>query len=150
VRHQGHACGDRVRQVLRVFIDSNIPMYVAGRMHPNRGPARAFLARVRQGEAEGCTSARVLQEILNRYSTLQRRDLAREVYDIFVEICPVVFDVTLADTDRALQVLSDFEHLSPRQALHAAVMLNQGVGWIATFDPGFDGVPGIRRIELKS
>ncbi|UCG88428.1 MAG: type II toxin-antitoxin system VapC family toxin [Gemmatimonadota bacterium] len=133
---------------MRVFIDSNIPMYVAGREHPNRGPARAFLARVRNGEVEGCTSAKVLQEILYRYAALQRRDLAREVYDIFVEICPVVFDVTLADADRALHVLSEFEHLSPRQAVHAAVMLNQGVDWIASFDSGFDRVRGVRRVEL--
>jgi predicted nucleic acid-binding protein len=123
-------------------------MYVAGREHPNRGPARAFLARVKSGEVEGCTSAKVLQEILYRYAALQRRDLAHEVYDIFVEICPVVFDVTLADADRALQVLSEFEHLSARQAVHAAVMLNQGVDWIATFDGGFDGVPGVKRAEL--
>lgn len=123
-------------------------MYVAGREHPNRGPARAFLTRVRDGAVEGCTSAKVLQEILYRYASLRRRDLAREVYDIFVELCPVVFDVTLADADRALHVLSEFEHLSPRQAVHAAVMLNQGVDWIASFDEGFDGVPGIRRIEL--
>jgi predicted nucleic acid-binding protein len=133
---------------LRVFIDSNIPMYVAGRDHPNRAAARAFLARVRTGEVEGCTSAKVLQEILYRYAALDRRDLAREVYDLFVEICPVVFDVTLADADRALQVLSEFEHLSPRHAVHAAVMLNQGVTWIATFDSGFDGVRGVRRASL--
>jgi len=135
---------------LRVFIDSNIPMYVAGSDHPNRGPARAFLARVRSGEVEGCTSAKVLQEILYRYAALRRRDLASEVYGLFVEICPVVFDVTLSDADRALQVLSEFEQLSPRQALHAAVMLNQGVEWIATFDGGFDRVRGVKRVELTT
>jgi hypothetical protein len=29
---------------------------------------------------------------------LRRADLAREVYDIFVEICPVLLSVTPADT----------------------------------------------------
>ena len=29
---------------MRVFVDSNIPMYVAGAEHPNRGPATRFLA----------------------------------------------------------------------------------------------------------
>jgi len=32
---------------VRVFVDSNIPMYVAGRPHPNREPARRFLERMR-------------------------------------------------------------------------------------------------------
>jgi predicted nucleic acid-binding protein len=70
------------------------------------------------------------------------------VYDLFVEICPVVFDVTLSDADRALHVLSEFEHLSPRQAIHVGVMLNQGVEWIATFDVGFDRMRGVKRVEL--
>lgn len=134
---------------MRVFIDSNLPMYVAGAKHPNRRPASRFLARVQSGRIEGCTSTEVLQEILYRYSALGRLDLAREVYELFVQICPVVFEVTLADTDRALALLSATDGLSARDALHAAVMLNHEVERIATFDDGFDRVPGIRRIELE-
>jgi uncharacterized protein len=90
---------------VKVFLDSNIPMYVAGRAHPNREPSRRLLARVRSSEVEGCTSTEVLQEILYRYRALERCDLPRTVYDLFVQICPVVFDVTLADTDRARDLL---------------------------------------------
>ena len=86
---------------MRVFIDSNIPMYVAGAEHPNKAPSLRFLEGVRSRDIEGCTSTVVLQEILYRYSTLRRLDLMRRVYDLFVRLCPVVFDVTLADTDRA-------------------------------------------------
>jgi len=75
---------------LRVFVDSNIPMYVAGREHANQDPARRFLNRVRDRKVDACTSTEVLQEILYRYSSLGRLDLASEVYDLVVEICPVV------------------------------------------------------------
>ena len=134
---------------MRAFVDSNIPMYVAGGDHPNREPARRFLGRVRKGEVEACTSTEVLQEILYRYSSLGRLDLAGEVYDLFVEICPVVFDVTLADTDRARQLLCVTSGISARDAVHAAVMLNNRVERIATFDAGFDRVPGIRRLRIS-
>jgi predicted nucleic acid-binding protein len=134
---------------VKVFIDSNIPMYVAGTEHPHRDPSRRLLAKVQSGEIEGCTSVEVLQEILYRYSALRRLDLAREVYDIFVQICPVVFDVTLAETDRARDLLLEVAGISARDAIHAAVMLNHDVEWIASFDGGFDRVPGIRRMELK-
>ena len=123
-------------------------MYVAGRDHPNRPPARTFLRRVQNGSIEGCTSTEVLQEILYRYSALRRRDLARDVYNLFVQICPVVFDVSLADTDLARDLLVDIEQVSARDALHAAVMLNREVAVIATFDRGFDVVPGIERYDL--
>lgn len=134
---------------MRVFLDSNIPMYVAGGAHANREPARRMLARVQTGEVEGCTSTEVLQEILYRYTALQRRDLARDVYDLFVQICPIVFDVTLADTDQGRDLLTTQAGLSARDAVHTAVMLNRGVEWIATFDHGFDAVPGIKRVELS-
>jgi hypothetical protein len=133
---------------VKVFLDSNIPMYVAGRAHPNREPARRILERVRSGEVEGCTSTEVLQEILYRYSALERRDLARDVYDLFAQICPTVFDVTLADTDRARDLLVEHVGLSARDAVHVAVMANRGVECIATFNRGFDGVPGIQRVPL--
>ncbi len=133
---------------MRVFIDSNIPMYVAGAEHENRAPARRFLDRVGKGKVDACTSTEVLQEILYRYASLGRLDVAREVYDLFVEICPIVLDVTLADTDRARDLLCSTPGISARDAVHAAVMLNHDVEQIATFDAGFDGVPGIRRVDL--
>jgi uncharacterized protein len=134
---------------MRVFIDSNIPMYVAGRDHPNREPARRFLERVRAGDLEGCTSTEVLQEILYRYAALRRLDLAGEVYDLFVQLCPVVFAVTLADTDRARAMLSRSSPVGVRDAIHAAVMLNNEITSIATFDAAFDRVPGVSRFAFE-
>ena len=133
---------------MKVFVDSNIPMYVAGRDHPLREPARRLLERVQRGELEGCTSTEVLQEILYRYAGLQRLDLAARVYDLFVSVCPVVLPVTLADTDRAKTILTQTRGLSARDAIHAAVMLNHDIGTIATFDAGFDRVPGLERLAM--
>jgi hypothetical protein len=133
---------------VRVFIDSNIPMYVAGRDHPNREPARRFLESVRTGSVDACTSTEVLQEILHRYSGLGRMDLMGRVYDLFVHICPAVLPVTLADTDRARALLAETAGVSARDAVHAAVMLGQDIHAIATFDEGFDRIRSIRRISL--
>ena len=134
---------------MRIFIDSNVPMYVAGRDHPLRDPARRFLSRVRSGEVEGCTSTEVLQEILYRYVGLRRNDLAIEVYELFVRLCPVVFPVTLADTDRARDAVRETVGVSVRDLLHAAVMLNNGVSRIASFDRGFDAIASVERLRLE-
>lgn len=131
-----------------VFVDSNIPMYVAGRDHPHREPARRFLARARSGEIEICTSTEVLQEILYRYSALKRIDLAGAVYDLFVQLCPTVLPVALADTDRARTLIVGHPGLSVRDAVHASVMLNHDLSKIATFDIGFDALAGITRVAL--
>ncbi len=133
---------------MTVFIDANIPMYVAGKEHPNRALAERFLDRVRKGEVQACTSTEVLQEILYRYSTLGKPEYACEVYDAFVEICPEIFSVDLADTDEARRLLSTVPGISARDAIHAGVMINHGLEWIATFDLVFDRIPGIRRLDL--
>jgi hypothetical protein len=133
---------------VRVFIDSNIPMYVAGKEHPLRGPSTRFLARVRSGEVEGYTSTEVLQEILYRYVGLRRPDIAGEVYDLFTGLCSVVLPVTIADTDRARDLVRAGTPASVRDLVHAAVMLNNEVTRIASFDEGFDHVPGIERLAL--
>jgi len=132
-----------------VFVDSNVPMYVAGRDHPLRDRARRFLERARSGDVDICTSTEVLQEILYRYAALKRLDLAASVYDLFVHICPTVLPVALADTDRARALLVSSRGITVRDAVHAAVMLNHDVSEIATFDEGFDALDGIARVDLR-
>ncbi len=133
---------------MKVFVDSNIPMYVAGADHPNRAPATRFLENADHMGHDLCTSTEVLQEILYRYTALGRTDLADRVYDLFIALVPEVFSVTLADTDVAKRILLSTPGLSARDAVHAGVMLNRGVNRIATFDRGFDRIEGVARIEL--
>jgi predicted nucleic acid-binding protein len=133
---------------MKVYIDSNIPMYVAGGEHEHRGPALRFLERVENREIQSCTSTEVLQEVLCRYSAIARRDLGGRVYDLFVEACPEVLDVTLADLDRAKDLIARTASISARAALHAAVMMNHEIEWIATFNREFDRIAGVRRVKL--
>ena len=90
----------------------------------------------------------MLQEILYRYVGLRRPDLAVEVYQLFVSLCSTVFPVTLADTDRARDSVRGGTPASVRDLVHAAVMLNNDVRSVATFDGGFDHVKGIERLTL--
>lgn len=57
--------------------------------------------------------------------------------------------MTLADTDRAKELLSTVAGSGVRDAIHAAVMLNNDVREIASFDRGFDDIPGIKRLKLE-
>jgi predicted nucleic acid-binding protein len=62
---------------LMLFVDSNIPMYVAGRDHPLPVAARRPRARAR---SDLYTSTEVLQAILYRYAALKRLGPAANVY----------------------------------------------------------------------
>lgn len=127
-----------------IFIDSNVPMYAAGREHAHREKALKFLAALQERKFEACTSTEVLQEILYRYYAIKKPELGLRVYELFVELCPVVFPVTLEDTDAARRILQQNRRLGVRDAMHLAVMHNHGVKIIATFDRDFENISGIR------
>ncbi|HVW08045.1 MAG TPA: hypothetical protein VHC90_05655 [Bryobacteraceae bacterium] len=57
---------------------------------------------------------------------------------------------TLADTDRARDLVCATTAVSVRDCFHAAVMMNHGTEWIAAFNAGFDQIPGIRRFGLAA
>jgi predicted nucleic acid-binding protein len=82
------------------------------------------------------------------YVGLRRRDLADGVYEIFVGLCSTVLPVTLADTDRAKDLVRDGAEASVRDAVQASAMLNNDLRLIATFDSGFDRIPGVERVTL--
>ena len=98
-------------------------------------------------EVEALVSTEVLQEILHIYSRQRRVHLLADVFDGIVASCSQVVDVQLADMYVAGRLLCEFPSISARDAVHAAVMMNNGVQWIASFDRDFDRIPGIRRLE---
>lgn len=131
---------------MRVFVDSNIAMYAAGASHPHKQPCLRFLARAHGGDIQAVTSTEVLQEILYRYHRLGRADIAGDVYSLVVQLCAEVLPVTVADTDACVDLLTRVDG-SVRDALHVAVMRNNGVEGIATYDLGFDAF-GVERWPL--
>jgi predicted nucleic acid-binding protein len=52
-----------------------------------------------------------------------------------------------ADVLRSGNVLLERPHLSPRNALHAATALNNGIETIVSADTDLDGLDGIRRLD---
>lgn len=50
-----------------IFVDSNIPMYLAGQSHPHKVDAQRMLERAVAMNERLVTDAEVLQEILHRH-----------------------------------------------------------------------------------
>lgn len=106
-----------------------------------------MLERVASGEVDAVINAEVLQEILHRYRAIKRWDDGRRVYELARQIFPGVIPVTADVLDRARLLLDDHAHLMARDALHAAVVLDEGLEAICSYDRDFDGIPGVVRVE---
>lgn len=132
-----------------VFVDANIPMYAAGAAHPHKEPSLRLLQRIADGRLKAVTDAEVLQEILYRFWALRLPAEGIKIVDHFVTAVPAVLAVTKRDALRAKILLGRQPSLSPRDAIHAAVLLNNGLNAIHSYDRHFDSIPGIERTEPK-
>ena len=130
-----------------IFVDSNIPMYLVGASHPHKTDAQHLLERMISDRERLVTDAEALQEILHRYVAIRRVDFIQPAFDALLGITDQVFSIDQAIAERAKQIIFGHSRLSARDALHLAVMQQQNITRILSFDAGFDGFPGIERIH---
>ena len=129
-----------------IFVDSNVPMYLVGAPHPRKAEAQALLERCISERERLVTDAEVLQEILHRYVAIERRDAIQPTFEALLGVVDEIFPVDRAGVERAKAIVFGSQRLSARDALHLAVMEQQGIDRILSFDRGFDGFPGIERM----
>lgn len=130
-----------------IFVDSNIPMYLVGAPHPHKSDARRWLEELVSGQERLVTDAEVLQEILHRYVSIERRDAIQPAFNALLGVVDEVFSVDQVAVERAKQIVLGHRALSARDAVHLAVMQTHGVNRILSFDGGFDGFPGVTRLS---
>jgi len=130
-----------------IFIDSNIPMYLVGAPHPHKADARRLIEQCITERERLITDAEVLQEILHRYAAIDRRDAIQAAFDAILGIVDEILAIDKPAAERAKEIVLGHSRLSPRDAIHIAVMERRGVRRILSFDAGFDGLPGIERLK---
>ena len=130
-----------------IFVDSNVPMYLVGAAQPHKVDAQRLLERLVSERRRLVTDVEVLQEILHRYAAIDRREMIQPAFDALLGVVDEVFPVQASTVTDAKGIVLARRRLSARDALHLAVMAEQGVTEIISFDGGFDGYPGITRLR---
>ncbi len=130
-----------------LFIDTSLIMYSMGGLHSLREPCKKFLEKIKSREILGVTNTEVLQEILYRYFSIERKTLGEIAYQSMIEFCTDIFPVKLADTNKALEILKRVNGITSRDAVHAATMIHNGIKEIISTDPHFDLIHEIKRID---
>ena len=130
-----------------ILVDSNVPMYLIGGPHLHKTDAQRLLERCLSERQRLVTDAEVLQEILHRYSAINRRHDIQPAFDVLLGVVDEVLPVDRAIAERAKQIVLSYSRLSARDAVHLAVMEQHGIKQILSFDAGFEGFPGITRLS---
>lgn len=129
-----------------ILIDSNVPMYLVGAAHAHKIDAQRVLERLVADRVRLVTDAEVLQEILHRYTAIDRRAAIQPAFDALLGVVDEVLAVDERTVELAKSTVLSRQELSARDAIHVAVMVRHRIGRILSFDEGFDRVPGIDRI----
>jgi predicted nucleic acid-binding protein len=130
-----------------ILVDANILMYAAGTAHAHKAPSTRFLERVARGEVDAVVDAETLQEILHRYRALRRWQDGKRVYDLARQLFPTVLPITADILDRARLLMDQYPSIMTRDAVHAAVVLHEGLDSICSYDRDFDRLREIERTQ---
>ncbi len=132
---------------MKVFLDSNIPMYAAGRDHQFKKPSIDLLRRVANGEIDAVTDAEVFQEILHRFSAIKQLEQGLRLYDAFEKVVGDVLPVEHQDVTAARVLLEELGTITARDAIHVAIMRRHGMTTVYSYDRHFDLIDDIDRRE---
>jgi len=130
-----------------IFVDSNIPMYLMGAAHPHKTESQVILERLIAAGEHLVNDAEVLQEILHRYTAIDRREAIGPALQVTLDIVDEVIPIGKAEVLRAGEIAQSPASMSARDAVHIAVMERHGVRSIFSFDGDFDRWPGLQRIH---
>jgi predicted nucleic acid-binding protein len=122
-------------------------MYLIGAAHPHKTEAQVIVERLIAAGERLVTDAEVLQEILHRYTAIDKREAIAPALQVTLDIVDEVMPIGKADVLRAGEIVQNRALLSARDAVHIAVMEHHGIRSILSFDGDFDRWPGLRRIH---
>jgi uncharacterized protein len=133
--------------VRRFLFDTGVFVYALGGEHLYREPCRAILEALERKRVSGEASIELIHEFahVRRRRMQSRADVTRQAERIR-RSCPLHV-VGLRDIDCALDLWREHERLDMRDAIFAAQALNRDIDAILSPDRGFDGIPGLQRID---
>ncbi len=122
-------------------------MYLIGAAHPHKAEAQVILERLIAAGERLVTDAEVLQEILHRYTAIDRREAIGPALQVTLDLVDEVIPIGKEEVLRAGEIALNPARLSARDAVHIAVLERHKIRSILSFDADFDRWPGLQRIH---
>ncbi len=136
-----------------LFVDTSIPIYAAGRPSEHKEICTRLLEKIEADELKTAIDTEVIQEILYRFYRLEMDGEGLELGRNVLRLGMRVFPVIKRDIEDALLLFGKYSssRVPPRDTLHTAVMLNNGITKVITLDKHFgDVIKEVQRIEPRS
>jgi predicted nucleic acid-binding protein len=106
-----------------------------------------LLAEAEENPGQYNVSVEVLQEVLHVFWARRQLHDGLRAFDQMVKLFPEPLPIERTDSLLARSLLQRHPALSPRDCIHAAVVLNHGLDAIISADRSFDQVSEIKRLD---
>ncbi|MCL5771174.1 MAG: type II toxin-antitoxin system VapC family toxin [Actinobacteria bacterium] len=134
--------------------DTSIFMYARGKDHHYKKPCADLVLAFGDGSFEQkygqpVVDSEIFQEILYRYSLIGQQDTAvsllKDIYALGLEILAI----GKKEIEKMIELAAEYknENITPRDIVHAAVMITNDIKKIISADKDFDRIEEIQRID---
>lgn len=131
------------------LVDTNIIIYSLGKEHPLKEPCRKLIAKVASGDIIANIDVEVLQEILYIFTYRNQRSKGIDACYYLLELFPNPFTISKNEINSAIFLMDEYPSLVSRDAIHAAVVINNKLRGIISEDSDFDMIKNIKRFKCK-
>ena len=134
-----------------VYLDANVflyPLLYDPEVEPKAERASRLLLRVASGELRAVTSALTWDEVVWVVWRLVERDYALRAGEKLLTFPNLVIVAVSPRSVRRAQALASRYGLKPRDAIHAAVAIEQGDSRIVSDNENFDRVRELERVPI--
>ncbi|MDH7579059.1 MAG: type II toxin-antitoxin system VapC family toxin, partial [Bacillota bacterium] len=139
------------------LVDTNVIMYARGKDHPYKAACARILLEIAEGffareHGVPVVDTEVFQEILYRYGMEQKWETAVAVCQDLLAIGLKVLAVGRPEVETMIDLAEKYgrKGVRPRDLVHAAVMVRNGIRRIITADTHFDPIEEVERIDPLS
>ena len=138
-------------KINKVFVDTNIAMYAAGKDHEHKKPCLEMLELIADGKLLAFTDAEVFQEILHRFIAFKSLETGFQIFDNFYDLIRTekILAITAEDIMKARKLAKKYSQAKARDLLHLAVMVNHDLRFIVTVDAHFEEFKEVERLDPK-
>jgi len=131
------------------LIDTNIILYSLGREHPLKEPCKRLIAKIASGEITANIDVEILQEVLYIYAHRNERVKGIAACRYLLDIFPNPFPISKNEISSAISFLDKYPSIVSRDAIHAAVVVNNKLKGIISEDSDFAVIKGIKRFKCR-
>lgn len=133
-----------------VYVDTNVFVYAM--THSERVKearlAKSILARIAKGELEACTASLAWDELVWAVRRIEGAEVAKMKGEAFLRFPNLKILGVDGVLDLAQKIIETYD-VGPRDAIHVACALRNGVKEIISDDRGLDVMKEINRISLE-